>query len=53
MKDPSDSYTVIAVPALTACLKNPVAPLLAPLTKVGVDNVWAWFIEISTLVWTS
>ena len=38
-KDPSDSYTVSAVPALTACLKNPVAPLLAPFTKVGVDNV--------------
>ena len=41
IKVPLVSYTVTAVPAETACLKNPVAPLLSPLTNVGIDKVCA------------
>jgi len=53
IKVPLVSYTVIAVPAETACLKKPVAPLLSPFTKVGTVNVCAWFKAISVVVCTS
>jgi hypothetical protein len=39
MKSPSTSYTVSAVPTVTASFKNPVAPLLDPLIKVGTVRV--------------
>ena len=42
-KFPFLSYTVNAVPACTGLLKNPVAPLLFPLTYAGTDTEVCWF----------
>ena len=38
---------------LTAVLIKPVAPLLAPLTKVGTESEVAWFKFNLVYVWTS
>ena len=42
IKSPSTSYTVSAVPTVTASFRNPVAPLLDPLMKVGTERVVDW-----------
>ncbi len=39
IKSPSTSYTVSAVPTVTASFRNPVAPLLDHLIKVGTVRV--------------
>ena len=49
-KVPFVSYTVTAVPAETPYLKNPVAPLDLPFTKVGVFKVCAWLRDNSVVV---
>ena len=46
-------YRTIEELLLTEFFKNPVAPLLFPLTKVGVLNVIASFRVISVVVWIS
>ena len=43
IKSPVVSYKVTEVLLLTADFMNPVAPLLAPLTKVGTARVTFWF----------
>ena len=49
-KLPLTLYAVIAVPAETSYLRNPVAPLDSPLMWVDVVRVTASFNEISEYV---
>ena len=53
IKLPLVSYKVIKLFAETASLRNALAPLFCPSTKVGTDNVIGSFKLISTVVWTS